>query len=134
MPATLQLLAFEREVEVSLCVTTVRIAVGHPAAAIPDQHRAAAILAFRNRAFERVVLDRMVFDMHGEPFFAGHEAGPARHRPAFHHAVELEPQIVMQAGGRMLLNDERIAAALDLATARLGGNTELTFLAIFLKS
>src|SRR5207237_6176809 len=77
--------------------------------------------------------DRMVLDMHGEPLLAGHEARSARDSPAFHHAVELEPQIVMQARCRVLLDHEGIAAAFDLATPRFRGDVEAAFLPVRLK-
>jgi hypothetical protein len=87
---------------------------------------------FRDRALEIVVLDRVVLDVHGEAFFARHQARPARHRPAFHHAVEFEPQVVMQPRRRVFLDHEGVAAALDLAAARLRGDAEAAFLAISL--
>ena len=72
------------------------IAFGRPGAAIPDHHGAAAIFAFRDGALEGVVFDRMILDLHGKPLFAGIEARAARHRPALHHAIEFQPQVVMQ--------------------------------------
>src|SRR4029077_3436197 len=133
MPAALELVTVEGEVETSLGKAPVRVALRKPLPAVPDQHRAAAILAFRDRAFEIVVFDRVILDVHGEAFFARHQARPARHRPALHHAVEFEPQIVMQPCRRVLLDHEGIAAALDLAAARLRGDAELALLAIFLE-
>ena len=131
MPAPFQLVAVQRKVEFALGVAPVRIAVGDPAPAIPDHHRAAAVLALRDRAFESVVLDRMIFDVHGEPLFAGHQARTARHRPALHHAIEFEAQIVMQPRGRMFLDHKGIAAALDLPAARLCGDIEAALCTIF---
>ena len=89
----------------ALGVALVRIAFGRPGAAIPDHDGAAAIFAFRDGALEGVVFDRMVLDVNGEAFLVGIEARPARHRPALHHAVEFQPQIVMQPPRGMLLND-----------------------------
>src|SRR5438045_694106 len=71
--------------------------------------------------------------MNGEPLFARHQARAARHRPTLHHAIEFEPQIVMQPRRRVLLDHERTAATLDLATARLRGDAERALLAILLK-
>ena len=39
----------------------------------------------------------MILDLHRQPLLARHQTGAARYRPAFHDAVEFEPQIVMQA-------------------------------------
>src|SRR5271169_1858436 len=96
MPAAVELFAVEIENEMALGVALVRIAFRSPAPAIPDHHGAAAIFAFRDGAFERVVFDRMILDVNGETFFVGIEAWPARDGPALHHAVKFEPQIVMQ--------------------------------------
>ena len=47
--------------------------------------------------------------MHGETLFGGVEARAARHRPTPQHATVLEPQIVVQARGVVLVNDENTA-------------------------
>ena len=110
MPAAAEFLALEIEDEVALGVGLVRIAVGDPASPIPDHDGAAAILAIRDRALEGVVFDRMILDVDGKTLFVRIEARAARHRPALHHAVEFEPQIVVQPPRRMLLNDVAMAA------------------------
>ena len=74
-------------------------------------HGAAAILALRDGALEAVVLDRVVLDMHGQPLLAGDKARAAGDRPALHHAVKLEAEVVMQAPRRVLLDDEAVALA-----------------------
>ena len=91
VPAAAELFAFKHEIEVPLGIGLVRVAFGNPLPTIPDHDRAAAVLAPRNGALERIVFNRVILDVHGEPFFAGIEAGPACDRPAFHHAVEFEP-------------------------------------------
>src|SRR5450631_1859064 len=104
--------------------TLVRIVLWHPGAAVPDHDRAAAIFALRDCAFELVVVNRMVFDLHGETFFTRHQAGAASHRPALHDAIEFEPQIVMQPPRRVLLNDVSVPLSGDNLTLRLGGDAE----------
>src|SRR5207253_10688973 len=52
MPEAVQLFALELEVEPALGEPLVRIAARHPGAAIPHQHRAAAVLALRDRPSE----------------------------------------------------------------------------------
>ena len=127
MPTAVQLLSFERECQVTFRQALMGIAFRQPIATIPDHHRTAAILALRNGPFERVVSNRVIFDLDGQPFFSRHEARPARHRPAFHHAVEFETQIVMQARRSMFLNHKGVASlARDLALG-LGGNAEIAF-------
>ena len=105
--------------------------VGRPGAAIPDHHGAAAVLALRDGALELVVFDRMILDVDREPLLARNKARPARHRPAHHHAVEFEPQVVMQPRRVVLLDDVARSplCAAGLA-ARLGGLAEVAFLPI----
>ena len=133
MPRARQLLAGKRERQVPLLQGLVRIALGLPGAAIPDHHGAAAVLALRDRALERVVFDRVILHLDGEPLLAGNEARPAGHRPALHHPVELEAEIVVQASRRVFLNDELIAGPARLDAARLGRHGEIALGAIGLQ-
>jgi hypothetical protein len=48
----------------------------------------------------------MVLDMDREPLLTGIEARPLRDCPAQQHAIELEPEIVMQTARGMLLHDK----------------------------
>src|SRR5262245_62510188 len=124
VPAAVKLLAFERERQMALIKALVRIVFRLPAAAIPDHDRAAAIFALRDRTFELVVLDRVVFHLYGKALLTRNQARPAGHRPAFHHAVEFETQIVMQAPCRVLLDNVSVVTfAYDLAPG-LGGYAE----------
>ena len=134
MPATAQLVARKREIEMAFLQAVVRIALGIPMAAIPDHHRAAAILPLRNGAFEAVVFDGMVLDLDGEPFLSGNEARSSRDCPALHHAIELKPQVIMQPARGMLLNDEPIALSARHVTARFRGHVESAFLVIRLQT
>src|SRR5262249_32931701 len=120
--------------EMALLQSPVRILLRPPGAPIPDQDRAAAILALGDGAFEAVVFDRVILDLHRQPFFAWNEAGPARHRPALHDAVELEPQVVMQPRRRVLLDNEMATLDARLAPARLGRHAELPFLTVDVES
>src|SRR5258708_4439814 len=95
VPAPMQLLPLEREDEVPLLVTLVRVVLRNPAPTIPDHPRAAAVLSLRNRAFECVVLDRVVFHVDREAFLARNEARTTGDRPALHYAVEFESQGVI---------------------------------------
>ncbi len=105
VPAALQFLAVQSEFEVALLEAELRVIFRLPAAAIPDHHRAAAILAFGDGAFERVVLDRMIFDVDREPLVVRYEAWAAGDGPAQHHAAELQPKIVVQPCCGVLLDD-----------------------------
>src|SRR3954447_20964597 len=118
----------------ALLEASMRITLGLPPATVPDQHGAAAIFAFRDGAFELVVFDRMVFDLHREPLLARHQTRAPRRRPALHHAVEFEPQIVVQPGGSVFLDDELVALAPSLPATRLRRDVELAFLVVDLQS
>src|SRR5262249_57666756 len=77
-------------------VADVRVALRVPAAAIPNHDGAAAILPLRDGSLEGVVFDRMIFHMDSKALLVRNEARAAGDRPALHHPVELEPQIIMQ--------------------------------------
>src|SRR5690606_9456343 len=77
-----------------------------PAAVIPDHHLASTILAFRNRAFEFAVSQRMIFHLDGHAFDGRVEAGAFGDGPTLEGALEFQPKVVMQPPRPMLLNDE----------------------------
>src|SRR5579883_3495096 len=95
-------------------IAAVRIAFGNPPAAVPDHDGAAAVFALRYRSLERVVLDRMILDLHSEALLVGIETWTARHRPTLHHTVELEQKIVVQRACGILLYHIMIALAASL--------------------
>jgi hypothetical protein len=104
MPAAMELLALKLKVEMALRVALVSVADRRPGSAVPDDHRAP--FAFRNRAFEAAIFERMVLDMDREAFLAGDKARAAGHSPALQHAIHLKPEIVMEPSRVMLLNHE----------------------------
>ena len=75
-------------------------------ALIPDRHGSGPILPCRNRAREGRVGERMVLDLHGEALVGRIGRGALRDRPALEHAIHLQPEIVMQAAGMVLLHDK----------------------------
>src|SRR4029077_6910990 len=134
MPAAAQLFALERKVEMAFAITLVRIAVRNPMAAVPDHDGAAAVLSLRNGPFESVVFDGVILGVHGKALLSGNETWALGHGPALHHAVELEPEIIMQASCRMLLDDEPVSLATRRVSARLRRHLEFPLPAIDLKS
>ena len=76
MPAALELLAGELELEMALGEALVRIADRRPGSAVPDEDGPAAILALRNCPFEPAVFERMILDFDREPLLSGDELGP----------------------------------------------------------
>ena len=130
-PAAMQLVAMQVEFQVALLEAALGI-FRIPSAAVPQLHRAAAILVLRDRAFEIAVVERMVLDFDRKPLVMRVKRRSSRDGPGLEHAVEFEPQIVMQARCGMLLDHE--AALLrwsDLDVARgLRGLFEIALLAV----
>jgi hypothetical protein len=106
MPLSLEPAAVEREGEVAFAEPVLRVELGRPRPTIPHDHRAAAVFAFRDVAFEREVVERMILGAHGEPLLPGRERRPARHRPALERAVKLEAEVPVQPARRVLLHHE----------------------------
>ena len=75
-------------------------------AAVPDLDGAGAVLALRDLALERRVVERMVLDVHGEVLRARLERHALRYGPAREHAVALEPEVVVEAARGVSLDDE----------------------------
>ena len=111
VPAAAQLLAVEREVEPPARAPLLRVALGLPLSGIPDQHRSAAVLALRNRAFEAPVLERVVLDLYRQPLHPRVEARSLRDRPAPQHTPVLQAEVVVEAARGVLLHGEAQPAA-----------------------
>ena len=105
----IEAIAVQPEFEIALGQALVRIAERLPGAAVPDHHRACAILASGDHALEFAVFQRMVLGHHREPLLRRVEARATCHRPALQYPVMLEPEVEMRAARRMFLNDETIA-------------------------
>ena len=89
-------------------------------AAVPQHHAARAVVAGRNVAFEIAVLDGVVLDMGGEVLHRGIERRALGHGPGFQHAVDFQPEIVVQPRGIVPLHAEVIAGALAVLRRRGG--------------
>src|SRR5690606_20538881 len=85
MPPARELLAFKLEFKMALGVALMRVMDRGPGAAIPQDHRAAAIFALGNGTLEAAIFEGMVLDMNGQPLLFRHEAWPPRHGPALEH-------------------------------------------------
>src|SRR5262245_46566781 len=134
MPSPMQLLAVQGESKMTFLVARVRVALRIPAAAVPNHDGAAAILSPRDGSLECVVFDRMIFHVDGKALLVRNEARAAGDRPTLHHAVELEPQVVVQTPRGVFLDDELISLGLVCAPPRLGGHVELALPAVYLKA
>src|SRR5207248_3336785 len=96
-----------------------------PCAAVPDDDVAAAVFAARDHSLEVEVLDGVVLDVNGGPPDRRIERGAPGHGPAHQHAIDLEPQVVVQPPGPVPLHHEPawsgVFAAPALLAPRLGG-------------
>ncbi len=102
-----------------------------PCSRVPQHDGAAAILVLGDDPLERGIAHRMVFGADREALVVGIGARPLGHRPALEHAVDFDPEIVMQPRGIMLLDDEApsVFGALGLGlgdlASRLGGQRKV---------
>ena len=80
-----------------------RVMVNAP---VPDDHAPRAVIVLRDETLKILVIERVIFDHHGQPFYGWIERGPPRDGPALQHALQFEPEVVMKGPGRVLLNDK----------------------------
>src|ERR1700733_10536615 len=106
-----------------------------PIAAVPELDCTAAILSFGNGSLEIAILERMVFDLDCEALVVRIKRRPLRDRPRLENAVKFQAQIVMQARGVVLLDDEPqpFGGWNFAAPARLSGLREIAFCLVFRK-
>src|SRR5580765_4426319 len=111
-PASAQLEAEQLELELApLDLLARRLGLQElEAAGVPHDRRAGAIVPLGNEPLEVGVLDGMVFDVHGEALLVGTHRRALGHGPALQHAVDLEPQIVVEPARRVLVDDEPVPA------------------------
>ena len=119
--APVQPLAVEHEPKLALAHALVGIVQRLPCAAIPQLHRAGAILAVGYDALEIGIVQRMVLDVRSDPLVGGIERRPFAHRPAPQHAVMLQAEVPVQASAMRLVllhhEDRRIAFGFPLFRA-----------------
>ena len=134
-PSAAQLVAEKLKFEFALAPTRQWIAGRNPVAAVPNDHLAGAVFAGGNGAFERAVVERMIFDFHRQAALLRIVARPFGHRPTGEHAGHLEPQIVVQPARRVLVHHKRrprLGLSNNLA-ARLGRLAEIALAAVGLE-
>jgi hypothetical protein len=78
----------------------VRIALGNPVAPIPELDRPSTVLAFRDRALEVAVVERMVLDLDRQALVVRVERWTPGDRPRLEDAVQLETEIGNAAAWR----------------------------------
>src|SRR5260370_23111458 len=105
-PRSAKFLSVESEFQISFAKSSVDIGnFRSPGALIPKHDGAASILAFWNYAFERAVVERMIFHLRSQAFYGRIERRSLGHGPGQKHATPLQPEVVMQIRRCMFLND-----------------------------
>jgi hypothetical protein len=88
---------------------------------VPDLDGAGAVVARRDLALERRVVERVVLDVHRERLLAGLERHTLGHGPARERSVPLEAEVVVEASRIMALHDEdRLLGPAPFAREGLG--------------
>src|SRR5262249_46351426 len=77
-----------------------------PIAAVPQLHRAATVLPLGDRALEVPVIEWMVLDLDREALDPRIEGRFPCDCPRLEYSIELEPQVIVQAAGGVLLDHE----------------------------
>ena len=86
-PAAMKFLALQGKVQLAFPICALRI-FASPLAAIPDHHRASAVLAFWDRAFKVAVIQRVIFNFDGEAPVLGVEGRALGDGPGFEDPLE----------------------------------------------
>ena len=94
--------------------------VRFPGAAVPHDHVTAAVLTRRDHPLEVEVFDRMILNVDRGPLQVRIEGRALGHSPAHEHAVDLEPEVVVQPAGAVPLHHEP-AGTWFLAQVRRAG-------------
>ena len=133
-PAAMQLVAVQGEFQIALGKPRSGSSLGLPVAAVPQLHRAAAILVLREWCL-RSRRSRADGPRPRPPAACLRiERGSARHRPGLEDAVEFQPQVVVQPRRGVLLDHEapllrrrhldvarRLRRLLEIALLPVGG-------------
>src|SRR5579884_670726 len=85
-----------------------------PGPLVPDHHRPATILAFGNRALKTSVFHGVVFHFDGKALVSGVVTGAFGNGPAFEYAAPSQAKVVVQARGRVFLDNKRQLSRIDL--------------------
>ena len=113
-PRALKLLPEQHELEVALLELAIGVRLvpepvpgdRRPDALVPDHHGPAAVLALGDDALELVVVHRVGLGLHREPLHGGVGRRALRDRPREHHPAVLQPEVVVERGRAVLLDDE----------------------------
>src|SRR6185369_7031947 len=102
-----------------------RLRLRRPGSPIPDDDVAGAVLAVWDHALEVEVLDRVILDVDGHPADRRIEGRALRDGPADEDPVDLEPEVVVEPGRAVALDDEPTRTADGRVAGRLGRLAEV---------
>ena len=108
-PPAAQLVALQVEEELALVQALQGILDGDPHPAVPHDHGARAVIAFRNDPLEVAVLEWVILHVHRKALVGGVRGRALGNRPRLQHPFHFEPQVPMEAGGGVHVNDEQAA-------------------------
>ena len=118
-----QLVAGQVEQQLAVGETGAEVLQFDVRAPVPDDDAAGPVVAFGDAPLEIGVVEGMVLDQRREALVLGIHGRTLRHGPGTQHVVDLEPEVPMQPGGGMLLDDEQPPAVRDRVP--LGGGERL---------
>lgn len=75
---------------------------------IPYNYCSSAIIARWNDALKTNVLQRVILNLDGEPFFRRVHGRPFGNSPGFENTFQFQPEVEMQPGGMVLVHNEPI--------------------------
>src|ERR1700678_2125960 len=136
-PRPLQFFAVQRNFQITLCQSRVDVVLfWRPGSLIPDHHRSAAILAFRNHTLKRCIVHRMIFHLHGEALHSRIRRRPFGHCPGKQRTFPLQAEIIVQRRGAMFLNhidQGTVSLFRRVLAGRLWSDLKVSLLAVFLQ-
>ena len=102
-------------------------------ALVPQDDGAGAVVVLGDHALEVGVLDGVILDVHRQPFFVGADGRTLGNCPALQDAAHLQPQVIVQRPGGVLLDHEQTAGRGDLAAERLGSALGVALAPVFIQ-
>ncbi|MNM83741.1 hypothetical protein D3C81_958090 [compost metagenome] len=137
VPDPREFLALQAKAQLALGIGRVRIFFGDPHTTVPDNHVTGAIMAFGDLPFEVGVVQRVVFDVHGQAPDLWVQRRALGDGPAFQGTVQLQAKVVVQVAGVVFLDAVLQGVggffALGMATHRFRGGVEIALARVLLQ-
>ena len=132
MPSAFQFFAVQLEAQVTLRELGFDIEIRRPCAAIEEGDVTAAVVPFRDVAFEPGVVERMVLHLDRHALHGRVEARAFRHRPTLQGVAYLQAEVVVAMARMVQLHDEDRTRACAIARSpdRLRRRIELALASI----